>query len=255
MSPYHRPFEVAGSSVPNEVVELRPLRITVHDGTAADATSAAVAYQRLRTKRMREFGWRDLSSGEQDRDRYDDLGADTISVLLHTESGVLLGGLRLTRTQDPLASTLSAQMWPDSQAATDDQALQSRYSSGQLVDMTRLLISDEGVAEHILILLGACFASSEGRNGALFTISRRIHQFLRFARIPIEVLQTGEIGGEQCTFAMTPPTTDLTKTSRATRALLDHGARLSQPLNSFFTASPIVQTGSVHTRTKLDTRY
>lgn len=182
---------------------------------------------------MAEYGWIDLRDGSPDHDSYDEIGAKTLTVLLHTHDGVLTAGARVTVVEaDSIAESISARMWPDADrhSIANHRDLTDYFASSDVVDCTRLLLADGAGRAEAIELIGACVAATDGLMGTYMTVHNALVAFFAACRIPVDVIHEGKLDGELSAFVMIPPPKELHVDDLQTRQDLSRGALLVDPL-------------------------
>ena len=215
-------------------IDLRPLKFSVFE-CDQPITPEAQSFIDLRTVTMRKNGWRDIPDGEQDLDGYDELGASTVYLLLHTESGELLAGTRLSRPSKPVDALMSSQMWGDvPDAISQNEHLQSLSNEARIVDNTRLLLAEGASPEQILILLGAGFEVTDRQITPVFTITDSLRNFIVAGDVHMTEVHAGDIGGEGCVFGFFSPKEIFEESGDDAKALLNWGASLARGMERLF---------------------
>jgi hypothetical protein len=222
------------------------------------------SYRSLRNRRVAEYGWIDLRDSARDHDVYDEIGARTLTVLLHSASGHLKAGARLTMADGrSAASSLSAQMWPSdvSDKISEDRELSKYFEAGDLVDCTRLLLADGAGPSDSVELIGACVAATDGLLGTYMTVERMFVDFFAICDVPTDIVYEGLLDDAQSAFIIIRPPKEFSIGDMRTRQSLSRGALLVDPFIAtglpFFSAPDIDlrnsdnSQGSVVTMAKL----
>jgi len=182
---------------------------------------------------MIEYGWIDLRDGASDHDSYDEIEAQTLTVLLHSDDGVLTAGARVTVANGgSIADSVSALMWPeaDRKPIATHRDLTDYFESNDLVDCTRLLLADGAGPAEAVELIGACVAATDGLMGTYMTVHRIFVDFFAACRIPVEIIHQGELDGEPSAFIMIRPPKEFSVNELRTRQSLSREALLVDPM-------------------------
>lgn len=166
------------------------------------------SYRKMRTQRLLDFGWRtadDLIDG-LDHDRFDEIGAKTIHVVVTDAHHQPVGCSRISVIgAEEIRTSISPSMWG---SVMDDmtipQDVTSAAESGRLVDMNRLLNQPGAGFDEANVVIGAALAATKGRYGSLFTAGAALIRLVDVLGVPKLVLHAGRLGGRRAQLIYIP---------------------------------------------------